>query len=78
MNNLEKAKEIVRENYKFANCGIFDSRNLVGDEMGTLYDDGELTIDICYGYAYFEVFGLNDADFKKLVDFYESLSESEE
>ena len=56
MNKLDKAKEIVKAHYEYACCGIFNSRNIVGDAMSTIYDDEELTIDICYGYAYFEVF----------------------
>jgi len=78
MNNLEKAKEIVKEYYNVANCGIFSSRNLVGDAMSTIYDDKGLTIDICYGWAYFEVFGLSDAEFEELENYYNSLAESEE
>ena len=31
MSKLEKAKEIIKENWKEADCGIFDCRNLVGD-----------------------------------------------
>lgn len=41
--------------------------------MTTIYKDDELTIDICYDYSYFEVFGLSDTEFEELEDFYESL-----
>jgi hypothetical protein len=41
--------------------------------MSNIYDDGELVIDICYGYEYFEVFGLSENDFADLVSFYRSL-----
>lgn len=78
MNNLEKAKEIVKAYYEDAKCGIFNSRNLVGDAMNTIYDDKGLTIDICHGWAYFEVFGLSDAEFEELERYYDSLGESEE
>ena len=71
---LEKAKVIIKENYKDANCGIFNTRNLVGDYMETIYCDGELQIDICRGWAYFEVFGLTDEDFEKLEEFYNELN----
>ena len=77
MSNLEKAKEIVKEYYENADCGIFNSRNTVGDVMTTIYEDENLTIDICYGYAYFEIFGLSNADFEKLEKYYDSLAESE-
>lgn len=76
MNNLEKAKVLIKENYSVANCGIFDSRNLIGDVMSTIYEGEGLTIDICYDYAYFEVFGLSDADFEELKMYYYSLGEN--
>lgn len=70
---LETAKAIIADLYQLADCGIFSSRNLVGDQMFTVYDEDGLTIDICYYYSYFEVFGLSDEDFAKLKEFYDSL-----
>lgn len=77
MNNLEKAKEIVKKYYKDADCGIFDSRNILGDSMITIYEDEGLKIDICYNYAYFEVFGLTNKEFKELGKYYDSLKKEE-
>ena len=73
MTKLDIAKEIIKEHYKEANCGLYDTRNIVGDWMTTIYEDNDLTIDICYGWAYFEVFGLSDEEFRELEIFYESL-----
>jgi len=70
MNKLEKAKEIIKERIDVADCGIFSTRNWVGDEMLTVYDDGELEVDICYGYAYFDVFGLSPMQFAELEEYY--------
>ena len=78
MSNLEKAKEIVKANYRYADCGIFDSRNIVGDPILTIYECEGLTIDICYYYSYFEVFGLSNAEFEELEKYYDSLKESED
>ena len=78
MSNLDKAKEIIKEHYRFADCGIFNTRNILGDVMNTIYEGESLTIDICYYYSYFEVFGLSDAEFKELEEYYNSLEESEE
>lgn len=73
MNNLEKAKHIIRKNIKDATCGIFNCRNTVGDHMETLYPDNDLVIDICYDWAYFEVFGLTEEEFIELEEYYEDL-----
>ena len=76
--NLEIAKRVIAENYKNADCGIFNCRNWTGDPMVTIYDEEGLTIDICYYYSYFEVFGLSDEDFAELEIFYNLLSSQEE
>lgn len=73
MSRLEKAKEIIKANYMKANCGIFDTRNLVGDRMETIYDWDGLTIDICRGWNYFEVFGLTEEEFSELEKYYKKL-----
>lgn len=73
MSKLEKAKEIIEKNFSSARCGLFGTRNWVGDPMYTVYDDGELVVDICFRYEYFEVFGLSEEEFEVLYDFYESL-----
>lgn len=70
---LEIAKEVIKENYEDGDCGLYNCRNLAGDEMETLYSDPILTIDICYSWAYFEVFGLSDEEFKELGSFYTGL-----
>lgn len=73
MTKLDIAKEIIKEHYKEADCGLYDTRNIVGDWMTTIYKDDSLTIDICYNYSYFEVFGLSNKDFEELLIFYNSL-----
>ena len=73
MSKLEKAKEIIKENFDDACCGIFDSRNFVGDPMFNIYEKDGLTVDICYNYSYFEVFGLSSEEFKELEKYYYGL-----
>ena len=73
MTKLDIAKEIIKEYYEEADCGLYDTRNIVGDWMTTIYEDDSLTIDICYNYSYFEVFGLSNEDFEELLTFYASL-----
>lgn len=70
MGKLEKAKEIIEANIKNAKYGIFNTRNLVWDVMDTIYHKDGLTVDICYGWEYFEVFGLSDDEFNELKRFY--------
>ena len=74
MNKLEKAKEIIKEYYKEGDCGIYASRNIVGDWMTSIYNDNGLAIDICYSWNYFEVFGLSDDEFAELCEYYNQLS----
>lgn len=73
MTNLDRAKIIIKRYYKRAHCGIFDSRNFVGDPMETVYNKNGLMIDICFKWAYFEVFGLTPNEFDELKKFYDSL-----
>lgn len=75
MNNLEKAKEVIKEHYEEADCGIFNTRNWSGDIMTTVYDEDGITIDICYNWSYFEVFGLSEDEFKELSVYYYSLED---
>ena len=75
MSNLEKAKEIVKENFDDASFGLFDTRNAVVDAMTNIYDENGLIVDICYEYMYFEVFGLSDDEFAELLKYYNSLKE---
>ena len=70
MDKLEKAREIIAENIDDARYGIYNTRNIVGDTMTNLYKEDGLTIDICYGYEYFEVFGLTDDEFEELEKYY--------
>ena len=73
MTKLEIAKRIIKTHYDSGDCGIFDCRNVSNDDMFTLYSDDDICVDICYRYAYFEVFGLSDKEFKELEDYYNSL-----
>lgn len=70
---LETAKKIIKEHITSARCGIYDCRNIVGDKMTNIYDDGSISIDICYGWEYFEVFGLSKDEFSLLEQYYDGL-----
>lgn len=73
MSNLGKAKTIIKENFGAGDCGLFNTRNVAGDNMTTIYEDGEFRIDICYHWSYFEVFGLSVSEFDELLAYYDCL-----
>lgn len=72
-NRLNTAKKVIRDNFSNGDCGLFNSKNVVGDVMTNIYKDDDIQIDICYYWSYFEVFGLTDAEFDKLREYYVSL-----
>lgn len=61
---VEKVKEIIKNNI----C-----RNIVGDQMETIYDEAGVRIEICRDWGYFEVFGLTDEEFAEVESFYGDL-----
>lgn len=71
--SVEKVKEVIKDNIEDALCGIFDCHNIVGDPMETIYDNGEVRIDLCRDWEYFEVFGLTNEEFSEVEYFYEDL-----
>nr|DAT77133.1 MAG TPA: Hemagglutinin HA1 chain/Hemagglutinin HA2 chain virus, Viral protein [Caudoviricetes sp.] len=75
---FEKVKEVIKDNFNNADCGCFSTRNLVGDSMKTIYNGTYFTVDICYPWRYFEIFGATSDEFKELHDYYESLSIEED
>lgn len=75
---LKIAKDIIKKNFKDGDCGLFKTGNFAGDSMTTLYRDNGLHIDICYPWAYFEVFGLTEEEFIDLKAFYKQLEKIEE
>lgn len=70
---LEMAKEVIKQNIDSGSLGIYNTRNDSGDHMFSLYEEDGLEINICYYYEYFEVIGLSDEEFNELTEYYESL-----
>ena len=73
MDKVEKVKNVIKRYYKDAGCGCFFTRNIVGDEMENVYIDSDVAVDICFGWAYFEVFGLNEEEQEEIIKYYDSL-----
>lgn len=72
-NEFLKVKEIIKEYYDDACCGLYDTRNIAGDYMTNIFRGKYFTLDICYYYEYFEVFGTSYAEFKELEQYYKEL-----
>lgn len=77
ISRIDKVKNVIRNRYADAMCGLFFTRNLVGDPMLTIWQEDGVTIDICYDYEYFEVFGLTEEEEHELFAFYNSLKQTE-
>lgn len=45
---LENVKQIVYNNFKYGNRGLYDCPNILGDVMTLLYSEDGLTISVCY------------------------------
>ena len=72
-NELEEIKKIMRENIEDADCGLYDTRNTVGDYMQNLYTGKYFQLDICFYYSYFEIFGTTSKEFDELEEYYEEI-----
>ena len=70
---FKKVKELIKEYYEQAWCGIYNTRNLVGDPMMTIFNGEYFTLDICFSWEYFEVFGATEEEFAELKELYNSM-----
>lgn len=66
MNKIDKLKIFLQKNYP--NEQAFNTRNWIGDNMETVYDEDGIMVDYCYNYGYIEIFGLTDEEFKDLIN----------
>lgn len=70
---VEKVKEVIAKYFNQADCGIFNSRNNVGDTLFIVYDEDGVEISVCGDWSYFEVLGLTDEEFAEVYCFYNEL-----
>ena len=66
MNKIKKLKRFLNNNYPHIQA--FNTRNLVGDSMKTVYDDDGIIVDYCEYWGYIEIFGLTEKQFDDLLD----------
>ncbi len=72
---FKNIKELIQLFYNQARCGLYDTRNIVGDTMINIYTGDFFQLDICLNYSYFEVFGTTADEFAKLEKLYQKLGE---
>jgi len=72
--NLLEIKSVIKDYINVGCCGLFFTSNLVGDRMTTVYDKNGVTVFLCQGYMYFEVFGLTEEDEIELLKFYNKIN----
>ena len=65
MDRLSKLKQYLTEN--FPDTQMFNSRNLVGDVVTTVYCEDGVTVDYCEAWDYLEIFGLTDEEYNQLT-----------
>lgn len=70
---ITKVKQVIKQGFRDADCGIFFTRNEVNDPMETVCEDDNIQIDICYAYEYFEIFGLTDDEQEVIESYYHRL-----
>lgn len=70
---ITKVKQVIAQGFDDAGYGIFFTQNILGDPMETVYKDGDIQIDICYAYNYFEVFGLTEDEQEVIESYYHRL-----
>ena len=69
----EKIKSIMKECIGMGDCGLYNTRNIVGDNMQNLFQGKYFSLDICYEHSYFEVFGMTDEEYELLKEYYDKL-----
>lgn len=66
MTKLEKLKKFLQENHPYAQ--VFNTRNIAGDYMVTVYCADDIQVDYCADWEYIEIFGLTEEEFDSLLD----------
>ncbi len=74
MNTIEKIYNIIIKMDPECRYDLFCSRSLIDDPVEVIYEENNITLQICYNYEYFEVLGLDDKqrkEFIKMINTYE-------
>lgn len=68
-------RKAIKENG--VDCGFYDTRNRVGDDMETIYCSDNITVDVCWNWGYFEVF-TDKETYTRLKKYYEYIKQVHE
>jgi len=63
---VKEVTEFLHKNYPYTQA--FNTRNIAGDDMETVYDKNGITVDYCANWNYIEVFGLTTDEFRDVMD----------
>lgn len=72
---LKEVKELIKKHYDIADGGMFFTRNIAGDTMETIFKGEYFTLDMCYFWGYYELFGCTEDEEKEVAIYYDSLEE---
>ena len=64
---IEELREFLVEN-GYSETQTFNTKNVVGDYMETVYSENGILVDICRGWDYLEIFGLTQEEYESLGD----------
>lgn len=70
---LKKVKSLIKKYYVDGDGNLFNSRNAFEDLMCNIFRGEFFTLDICFDYHCFEVFGTTEEEFQELKNFYNNL-----
>lgn len=66
-NKVIKVKQFLSKIFP-EHIQIFNSRNIMGDYMESIYNDDDIIVDWCERYDYIEVFGVSAEEYQMLCD----------
>ena len=64
---IDKVISFLKEEFPIG-TQVFNSRNLVGDDMDNVYEADGITVDYCANYDYIEVFGVTEDEYDKICE----------
>ena len=71
---MRELKKFIASTYEKYDCGMFYSRNTVGDKLSVIYTDKKgRRVEGCEDNSYYEVFGLTQEEQDELTKYYNDI-----